>query len=608
MEIVYVKKIYDDDDEVLSELSELTDFTAEETVERAICLLATGANVQMLALKAIVGHFVQNKCTGHIPELLQDYLPEIAELDWECRNIYELCDAYRYFSMVHVTPGNIIRVENVMIPNAVPIDECSQNELDNVSVRVNGQVKILQGTGSNLIEFVKPKYDGIPMIALSYSENNVPYTLIVTPFESCVKQVRWCWYGELVDTDVYMSYGTVIYDSITEFDFNHRSVKIHYENSLYFNVLPRIDRTDGVVLGIGGKEYKLKYQNTIDLRYVDGRYESANGTPYEVRNAVKAEEGAVYEVTLTGSVLRKRCDKVIPNTNARINAIKDAITYVRFSELMVTHGVDCIDNGVHSDAISFADAERLLGNHYKEREKLVMTPITICQELVKMQIVLPMNVVTQLYKRITGGKPIAGRFIKHVPAGPKVVVVAGKGEILAEMSRTMCTLAPRDLAYMIAQNTGKRVSTHRIYTMCVRGELCNTRSGVMRNKVDSSATVVLRTIPYKLHEGTQLADYLTRFMEANEELLRYGFVGDGLDNELIEVIRYELRSEGNYVKLGKIVENKLNIDQLGAVMYNIKTYDCVLTHGLCFKHRCTKNKVFSEGAKVLVSKWKSLKL
>jgi len=550
-------------------------------------------------------------------------------------SVVDLSKVFSIVKMVHVVGTNAQLVSDFSLPHRQTTIQMTQEIADNLSLMSENGMQLVQGgTGEYSIDYIVPKNDGRLVFTFKVIANNVIKHHLFTG--SDIKMVDpsvHVFVAEMCGRDLIMFHGYDQFDYPGLIMINREDYAVKFNMPIaveQFLALSAAPSTDGYIFGINGMEYKVKYENTIDIEYHGGTCVRMLGDNYIVCNRPRSTDCRIHEMVMRGEQLyyvRPRPDKYVGQSSVEVLALNVAPTVNYVRSLLSNIKGPCYGS-------------------YRDIKPNNIIASNVCDYLIRdnksSMSVINTAVVKSIASRL--GIVTTAQDVKHVlrclncrvdrlekKTRSQLLLLtfpkerfASRSDIYKFLLETKLVLTPVEVARQLAMR-GFTTSLKRIVLMMLYGELHVVGSRVMARRIcgkfvpyrDKRPTRVLcqyddltfiraLSLYAKLNAGAHVLDNeITNLKQECDELFEHFLKTDvSLHEEIGDVVimitKVALRI---YAPSGVIEDEHAYIWQLLAglnvlqpfkekCLNRIAKYKCVRNHLTCGSHVCCDGTIF----------------
>jgi len=394
-------------------------------------------------------------------------------------------------------PINYIHMPLVSVTHHLPEDIYS-----NMGYMSAEGIRIVSGSGENVVQYFARKDDGY---RIKFYEV-VLMTGETVNYYVTSGRVGLCHVGRACAGEVMVANKAIYLDACYE-DVEHSGAitignltyDIHVKPKLGLSDLRAIRQgkdCDGLVVMINNMEFKVKFCNTVDLRFNGISLTSRDGELYPVGNTSDMISGNIYECQLIDNyyyMIRPRPDKVYPQTKYDVKFVNAAPTITDFILMFKMAGEMLIDP--HLNYCPMVALKRILADAFWNvaPQTIKITPHVVFTIFHSKKIPVRRVDVISIVQELCHGKVFGMIDVSLIKAWHVYTIgYATCQEIYNEIADmgSVCTLY--DMVDRSAKRMNKVVSMKKLKTMCLRGE-CLVFLGVPRYKVDTCGSF----LPYE---------------------------------------------------------------------------------------------------------------
>jgi hypothetical protein len=421
------------------------------------------------------------------------------------------------FDMVVVDGMNIVQVD-VVAPYGVSTQHLSKELSDDLGVNVAGSIVAVTGKGRHVIDYIVPKWDGKLVVVYSLGD----YHLITVAGMNPRLLSGYCppMIGELVSETIYARVGTVA----RQLDYISKTWKVVATDK--YDTIDDVHKkkfVDGLIVCVDGTEYKIKYVNTVELRFDGMKFYDANGGRYDYSDSRTFTNGRIYECEVrkgrTVVVIKEREDKTYPQSQGQISVINSSITVSAFLTLM--RGV----RDVRYSALNYIVPPRMAMTYLYNR--LGATDDVYMSEKVIEALLLQCGIRTTQdiwnFMNVRVGATINREQLLR-SASP--LIFATPTDVMNIIYETKLNLSPREMCYQIIRR-GLIVAPSMIHYLVTHGYLQSNYMGVSCVRLSTmypEFNRVERVIPLDWAKKT-LEDSLVEGSSASVAISAMNYIG-----------------------------------------------------------------------------------
>lgn len=381
---------------------------------------------------------------------------------------------------------------DVAYPQREKITPISVDTLNNLACISNHATYVISGHfGGNMINYVKEKEDGVAVHNwILTCDNDEKYSICVVGNVRYDTDCRVPFSGELCGDKVYPFY---LVDCQSDFPETiligaktYSVVRPQLLTIPQFLVDSPREGMDGYIVCVNGVEYKIKFDNTVDLEYNGTHMLTAEGKKYPLAKKIDGPPG-IYECVLKSDyaiALKKRPDKVRPQTNAGVHVTLRAPLVSTFKSVIPK---------VETEYEAFPDVypyDMLLEIVYKYMSQyarngiMVITPGAIRKALCARGIVITQEIIDYILSKSGTGR-------RYSIIDTNIAELQMRGEYEYADCRSIYEFVAEQkehfsafkTAQLLANKKNMIVSVKRIILMVMRGELCMSGSHIVPIRV-----------------------------------------------------------------------------------------------------------------------------
>jgi len=254
-------------------------------------------------------------------------------------SIVDLSKVFSIVKMVSVVGTNAQLVSDFMVPHRQTTVQMTDDIANNLCLMSeNGMQYVQGGNGEYAIDYIVPKHDGNIVYSFKVMCNNlVKHHLFVGRDVTLIDNSLHVFVAEMYNHDIIMFYGYDQFEFPATIKINLIEYTVKYNMPItieHFLTLNTVGATDGYIFGINGIEYKVKYENTIDIVYRGGVSVKLLGDNYIVCNRPDIVSCNIHEMVMRANqlvYLRPRPDKCVGQSSVEVLALQAAptVNYVR---------------------------------------------------------------------------------------------------------------------------------------------------------------------------------------------------------------------------------------------------------------------------------------